>query len=386
MEFLIYLATYSVLSFALLQIPGAWKWRAEILSVTGVLAIFYGRYFPDPLSFKGGVELDWNFYGFFISIYLVWLLTYFLNRDRKYLFCLILAIILCAMGFARVTRNDFFWGQAYISLRLIWLIWDIRNERVAKAPGFFDFTAFVFYFPSLCVGPFFSYFDFEKQLRSPLRPVLPTGEQLFRMFRGLLKFIILAPSIHTIAITVIIFCGFKMTVWDYLLGLPATYIYLYLTFSGSSDIVLPISETLGFRLPENFDSPFKSKNVAEFWTRWNVSLGYFFRYVIYFPLLKEMMTKHPGLKHYFTPALLMLIMCLMGLWHGFQLGFILYGVVHGVALVVHYFYSLLKPKIQRRYAGVFQSRGYQIFSWVATHGFISMTLPLVLAPNGWLTF
>lgn len=385
MSLLICLFIYTVLTFTLLKISALQRRKAIVFAFTGLLAFLAGRYYPELTLPRTGLNLDASFYGFFGALFLVWTLIRFFKPSRRYLFCLILAIILFCMGWAREYKNDFFWGQAYITLRLIWLLWDLRDSRVAKPPGFFDYMAFVFYFPSLFVGPIFSYFDFEKQLSAPTKSFALDMEWFLRLLRGLLKFIVIGPSLHTVCITIIVLWGFKASAMDYLLALPATYVYLYLTVSGATDIVLCLSELLGFYLPRNFDSPFKSKNISEFWTRWNISLGNFFRYIIYFPLQKELLTKYPRWRHFFSPALLLLIMVLMGLWHGFEWTNIAYGALHGLALITHYFYSLYKPNITKKYPKFMTSWFYQVICWTATHTFVALTVVLLITPKIWLT-
>ena len=117
-----------------------------------------------------------------------------------------------------------------------------------------------------------------------------------------------------------------MSAWGAALGYS---LQLYFDFSGYSDMAVGLAFLLGFRFPQNFDSPYKSVNISEFWRRWHMSLSFFLRDYLFIPLGGSRGSRAQTLRN------LMIVMFLGGLWHGAAWTFVLWGVLHGVYLVVH---------------------------------------------------
>ncbi|MEI6901306.1 MAG: MBOAT family O-acyltransferase, partial [Bacteroidota bacterium] len=171
-------------------------------------------------------------------------------------------------------------------------------------------------------------------------------------------------------------------------NLMAAYGYtlqIYCDFSGYTDIAIGVALLLGFRLPVNFNSPYKSKNITEFWQRWHISLTNWFRDYMFLPIAYFLSDRLKKEKYYGmrTESMIYLICTLVvflvcGLWHGPRINFVIWGGIHGVALVIHKFYS--RHRRQKR-----KKKPNQFLPWLFTLHFIVLTW-VVFRVDGWDNF
>jgi len=202
---------------------------------------------------------------------------------------------------------------------------DIFRAQARPARSFLDFACYVSLFPQLVAGPIVRYRDMDEQLRSraPSAPGTATGAALFIL--GLAKKVLLADAVAPLADA-----AFApptppgaLAAWS---GLLAYTLQIYFDFSAYSDMAVGLGLLLGFRFPVNFDSPYKSLSITEFWRRWHISLSSWLRDYLYIPLGGN--RKGPR-RTYFN---LWLTMLLGGLWHGASWNFVLWGAWHGALL------------------------------------------------------
>ena len=132
---------------------------------------------------------------------------------------------------------------------------------------------------------------------------------------------------------------------------------LYFDFSGYCDMAMGLALMFGIVLPLNFDSPYKSLNIAEFWRRWHITLGRFLKECLYIPLGGNRVSKILNLRNLFTVAFL------SGIWHGAGWGFVIWGVLHGVAMVIHRIYSWWLDSIANRNNSSLRENERSEFSW-----------------------
>lgn len=206
--------------------------------------------------------------------------------------------------------------------------------------GFLDYAMLSAFFPHLLAGPIVRHSEFLPQLRRPL-PIrahyVLVGLTLFAV--GLVKKVVLADSLETLATPVFDAAraggvpAFEAA-WR---GALAYAFQLYFDFSGYSDMAIGLALMFGFRFPINFDAPYRSTSIAEFWRRWHMTLGRFLRDYLYIPLGGG--RRGRGL----TAVNLFVVMLLGGLWHGAAWTFILWGALHGAMLAVHHAWSRLVP-------------------------------------------
>jgi D-alanyl-lipoteichoic acid acyltransferase DltB (MBOAT superfamily) len=207
---------------------------------------------------------------------------------------------------------------------------DIFRRRVRPADSVVQYAAFVSMFPHLIAGPIVRFADIEGQLRR-LRPRLTselTATGLFFLGAGLVKKVIvadtLAPHVDRL------FAGHAhlglVSGWAAALGYA---LQLYFDFSGYSDMAVGLAFLLGFRFPQNFNSPYKAQSISDFWRRWHITLSFWFRDYVFIPLGGS---RHGRLR---TVRNLAITMLLGGLWHGAAFTFLVWGLLHGAYLIVH---------------------------------------------------
>ncbi|MGQ4646857.1 MBOAT family O-acyltransferase [Lyngbya aestuarii] len=192
-----------------------------------------------------------------------------------------------------------------------------------------QFSAYKLFFPKLIAGPITRYHQFAEQLKTTKFPSVERLTQgLWLIACGAIKKALLADRI---AIFVDLCFGNleRAGSADLWLAIFAYGLQLYLDFSGYVDIARGSAVLLGFDLPENFDFPYFSTSIADFWRRWHMTLGDWIRNYLYFPLGGS----RQGLGR--TCFNLMIVMLVIGIWHGAAWGFLIWGALHGLALVVH---------------------------------------------------
>ncbi len=203
---------------------------------------------------------------------------------------------------------------------------DIYWDRVKKADSFIDYLCYVTMFPQLVAGPIVRYITVEEQLRKRTH----TSEKFFQgivaMQTGLVKKLLLADTISQVADSA--FAASDLTPLAAWVGIIAYAFQIYFDFSGYSDMAIGLGLMFGFRFPINFDRPYCSISVTDFWRRWHISLSTWLRDYLYVPLGGN---RKGALRTYIN---LLLTMLLGGLWHGANWTFIAWGAYQGVWMVI----------------------------------------------------
>ena len=207
---------------------------------------------------------------------------------------------------------------------------DIYRGEIRPLSRWTDYLFYLSFFPQLVAGPIVRAKDFIPQIRRPLqvtREMFGTG--ICFIIGGLVKKAIISDYISLNFVDRIfdepaLYSGFEC-----LMGIYGYALQIYCDFSGYSDMAIGIALLLGFRFPKNFDAPYKSATITEFWRRWHISLSSWLRDYLYISLGGNRKGK---IRTYIN---LMLTMLLGGLWHGAAVRFVLWGALHGVALALH---------------------------------------------------
>ncbi|RDU51578.1 MBOAT family protein [Helicobacter sp. MIT 01-3238] len=170
--------------------------------------------------------------------------------------------------------------------------------------------------------------------------------------------------------------GFLNIVESWVTSLSYTF-QLYFDFSGYCDMAMGLALMFGIVLPLNFDSPYKSLNIAEFWRRWHITLGRFLRECLYIPLGGNRVSKILNLRNLFIVAFL------SGIWHGAGWGFVIWGVLHGVAMMIHRIYSWIHQSLNQTNAFIkfTQTKSYKFLCWFITFNFINIAWIFFRAEN-----
>ena len=189
-----------------------------------------------------------------------------------------------------------------------------------------DFGTYVTMFPQLIAGPIVRYKDVEEQLRKRQESLPKFGQGASLFIVGLAKKVLLANTIGAVYAEVTALPESSvLTAW---IGCAAYTFQIYFDFSGYSDMALGLGKMFGFDFPKNFNYPYLSKSVTEFWRRWHISLGSWFREYVYIPMGGNQV---PVPRHILN---LMIVWMVTGLWHGASWNFVVWGVYYGLILVI----------------------------------------------------
>ncbi|KEO84035.1 MBOAT family O-acyltransferase [Tumebacillus flagellatus] len=237
----------------------------------------------------------------------------------------------------------------------------------AKPVTLREFFLFIFFFPSLVAGPIKRIQSFEKDRISFTAADVCQG--LFRMGIGLFKKIALADSLNPLFAPVFADPGSAGTgaLW------VAMYAYafkIYFDFSAYSDVAIGAAQCFGFHLPENFNWPYISRSLGEFWRRWHISLSTWIRDYLYIPL--------GGNRKGFLKGLLFLFiaMTISGLWHGANWTFVVWGMWHGAGQALNKIWSKYRPQTR-----LLPCPLGQLFAWALTFHFVCLGWVFFASPS-----
>ncbi|MEE8584723.1 MAG: MBOAT family O-acyltransferase [Acidobacteriota bacterium] len=221
-------------------------------------------------------------------------------------------------------------GISFYTFQTISYTADIFRGKAEPVPRIVDFAFYVCFFPQLVAGPIVRAAEFVPQIFKPYRvSVQEFGSALFLILNGLVKKILISDYISINFVDRVFEAPLRYSGFENLMAVYGYAIQIYCDFSGYSDIAIGLALLLGFRLPINFNSPYKALDITDFWRRWHMSLSRWLRDYLYIPLGGNRKGRHR------TRLNLMLTMLLGGLWHGAAWKFVIWGGLHGLALGLH---------------------------------------------------
>lgn len=228
-------------------------------------------------------------------------------------------------------------GLSFYTFSLLSYLFDVYRGKAQMQKNLLSFSLYVTFFPKLVSGPIMQYHDFEAQLQSPTVDLAKVGEGVRLFLIGLAKKVLLADVLGS-TFYAMQAQGALSTFGAWTLAILYT-LMLYFDFSGYSDMALGIGRMLGFELPKNFEYPYLCSSITDFWRRWHISLGSWFRDYVYIPLggSREGTAK--------TIRNLLIVWLLTGLWHGANWTFIIWGLYYGVLLILEKF--VLKKVLEK---------------------------------------
>ena len=248
-------------------------------------------------------------------------------------------------------------GISFYTFQVLSYVIDVYRGETAAQKSFIDLAAYVSLFPQLIAGPIVRYSDVAGQLRDRTHSVSAAAEGVRRFTVGFAKKVLLANQFGALA------SAYKQTqdasvlfVWLYAL---AFLLQVYFDFSGYSDMAIGLGRILGFRFPENFNYPYISASITEFWRRWHISLGSWFRDYLYIPLGGSRKGKARQLLN------ILIVWLATGLWHGAAWTFVPWGLWFAVLLLIEKLWLL--PLLERRrvlahvYTLFFVTLGFVLF-------------------------
>lgn len=237
-----------------------------------------------------------------------------------------------------------------------------------------QFTTYKLFFPKLISGPITAYDEFYRQINKKSQPQLPQiAEGAWLITIGIFKKALIADRLGFL-VGLCFGNAERAGSTDLWLGIIAYGLQLYLDFSGYVDMARGSAMLLGFNLPENFDFPYFSTSIADFWRKWHMTLGSWLRQYLYFPLGGSRV----GLVH--TCFNLILVMLIAGIWHGAAWGFLVWGGLHGIALAVHRLTDVASKKSPSLQL-FWQHPGGILLAWFLTQSMVLLTWVCFRLPN-----
>ena len=217
-------------------------------------------------------------------------------------------------------------GISFYTFQTLSYIIDLYRGRVQVQVNLIDFGAYVTMFPQLIAGPIVCYKEVEEQLANRKESLAKFGQGAAVFIAGLAKKVLLANTVGAIYEEVAAMSGRSvLTAW---IGCLAYTFQIYFDFSGYSDMAVGLGKMFGFDCPQNFHYPYISGSVTEFWRRWHMTLGGWFREYVYIPLGGNRVSAPRHLMN------LMVVWFLTGLWHGASWNFVTWGLYYGVILII----------------------------------------------------
>ncbi len=230
-------------------------------------------------------------------------------------------------------------GISFFTFSVLSYLIDVYRQDVPAQRNFIDFSVYVAFFAKVTSGPIVRYKDMAPQMdgHRPKLNDIGTGTAMF--IRGLGKKVLLADSfgmMHSAIAALDASQTHVLTAW---LGCLAFTLQIYFDFGGYSDMAIGVGKMFGFEITKNFDYPYISKSLTEFWRRWHMTLGTWFRDYVYIPLGGN----RAGLVRHMRN--IMIVWLLTGIWHGAAWTFILWGVYYGLLLLLEKY--VLKGLLER---------------------------------------
>ena len=249
-------------------------------------------------------------------------------------------------------------GISFYTFQSISYIVDVYKGRVSPTETWIEYLFFLSYFPALVAGPIVRADYFLPQIRNrdhASRQEMAAG--LWLIILGLVKKAVVADYIAQYN-DLIFASPTGYSGLESLMGVVGYVVQIYCDFSGYSDMAIGISAIMGFRLTRNFNFPYKSRNLTDFWRRWHISLSTWLRDYVYIPLGGN---RRGTLRTYVNNFLTMLV---GGLWHGAAWKFVIWGGMHGVGLIVH---KALRPWLVK----IPDTWPVKAASWTLTMAYVS---------------
>lgn len=257
------------------------------------------------------------------------------NNASVFYLLVVLAILPLFMVKFAISSILGFLGISYITFKVVQIIIEIRDGLI-KELTIPKYLQFLLFFPSFSSGPIDRYRRFEKDL---VKKSYTNDEYLdflylgiHRIFLGFLYKYIIAYLIHFNVLYNPYLQPNSLKLWT--LYMYAYSMYLFFDFAGYSHFVIGVSAFFGVKIPENFNLPFISKNMKDFWNRWHMTLSFWFRDYVYMRFI-FLITKNKWIKNRYTSSAIgyLLLFLLMGLWHGFELHYIVYGLYQAILMI-----------------------------------------------------
>lgn len=214
-------------------------------------------------------------------------------------------------------------GVSFFTFSVLSFLFDVYRDKAEVPRNPLDFALYVSFFPKLVSGPIVNYGDFTAQLRERKLNLNKIGAGTRQFLIGLAKKLLIADVLGVTFNAVSALPMDSVSMVSAWLGALSYTLMLYFDFSGYSDMAIGIAQMCGFSFSKNFDYPYMATGISDFWRRWHISLGAWFRDYVYFPLGGSRVNTGKIIRN------LLVVWLLTGIWHGANWTFLVWGLYHG---------------------------------------------------------
>jgi len=268
-------------------------------------------------------------------------------------------------------------GISFYTFKALSYIIDVFWDNLEYEKNFLYFSLFISFFANLLAGPIDRATEFLPQIKKEVKiSKAQIGLALYLIISGLFKKVVIADYISLNFVDRVFQSPLRFTGLENLLGIYGYTLQIYADFSGYSDMAIGIALLLGFRLMDNFNSPYQAKSISEFWRRWHISLSTWLLDYLFKPL----QMKFRNWRIYGNALALLITFSLIGLWHGASWMFILWGTVHGLYMVVSLFTKKYRRKFYNR-LGIGNSKFLKVFQVFITFHLVAFAWLLFRASS-----
>ena len=247
-------------------------------------------------------------------------------------------------------------GISFYTFSILSYLIDVYKGEIKTNEGLLNIALYITFFPKISQGPIIKYSQMQEEINNRKYVQKDFTEGVIRFIIGLAKKVIIANYIALIADNCFMVGSMSTaTAW---LGAISYTLQIYFDFSGYSDMAIGIGKMFGFNLPENFDYPYSAGSITEFWRKWHITLGLWFRNYVYIPLGGSRVKK---------PRLifnLLVVWLLTGIWHGANWNFVIWGLIYFVLLAIEKLTNLHKNKKFTKTIGHIYTLFFVIIGWV----------------------
>lgn len=330
---------------------------------------------------------------YFIFLFLISILNYLLGKwifsaqnksKKKGLLVLGLILNLGTLGYfkytnffiqiyndlssSNVSMLDIFLpiGISFYIFKALSYIIEIYMENMEPVKSIRDFTLYIFYFPTLLAGPIERASNFLPQIEEDIHITKTViGSAVFLIASGLIKKVVIADYIGINFVDRVFDSPLRFTGVENLIAAYAYALQLFADFSGYTDMALGISLLLGYKLTDNFNSPYKALSVADFWRRWHITLSSWLLDYLFKPL----QMKFRSMKTFGNALALLITFTVIGIWHGASWTFVLFGAIHGTYLATSVFTRKLRQSFYKK-TGIGNWKSVKFLQWLFTFNLI----------------
>ena len=234
-------------------------------------------------------------------------------------------------------------GISFFTFQALSYLIDVYKDKSLVQKNILNIILYISFFPQLIAGPIIKYYDMEYQIYNRTISLDNTIKGLKRLIYGLSKKLLIANNIGIVVDNIFSMNNQDINILTAWIGGLSYALQIYFDFSGYSDMAIGLSKTFGFEFKENFNYPYSSLSMKDFWNRWHISVSSWFKEYLYFSLGGN---RKGALR---TNINKIIVFFCTGLWHGANFTFILWGLIHGTLLMLEYYQIIPTNKIKNTF-------------------------------------